>query len=175
MGTYLIYLPWQTKVCYILSFLHIVTVALSKNNIRVLVGVRAAAPDTDPDKWCFLLWHVNLSSPAASLRPLSSLRLLVPPLRLLTAAMWQVARHEMVKHYGMLEDFVSLVTEAIPQLLTDRQRCLLLLALRAKVGVLQGENVTPEFEGFMNYPIVPFSHLFLTHYVGWIRNNNFKR
>uniref|UniRef100_A0A3P8NNE5 TERF1-interacting nuclear factor 2 N-terminal domain-containing protein n=1 Tax=Astatotilapia calliptera TaxID=8154 RepID=A0A3P8NNE5_ASTCA len=62
------------------------------------------------------------------------------PLRLLTAAMWQVARHEMVRHYGMLEDFVSLVTEAVPQLLTDRQRCLLLLALRAKVGVLQGEN-----------------------------------
>uniref|UniRef100_I3JR02 C2H2-type domain-containing protein n=2 Tax=Oreochromis TaxID=8139 RepID=I3JR02_ORENI len=56
--------------------------------------------------------------------------------------MWQVARHEMVKHYGMLEDFVSLVTEAVPQLLTDRQRCLLLLALRAKVGVLQGENAT---------------------------------
>uniref|UniRef100_A0A3Q4IDG0 C2H2-type domain-containing protein n=1 Tax=Neolamprologus brichardi TaxID=32507 RepID=A0A3Q4IDG0_NEOBR len=56
--------------------------------------------------------------------------------------MWQVARHEMVRHYGMLEDFVSLVTEAVPQLLTDRQRCLLLLALRAKVGVLQGENAT---------------------------------
>lgn len=33
----------------------------------------------------------------------------------------------------MLEDFVSLVTEAVPQLLTDRQRSLLLLALRVKV------------------------------------------
>ncbi|XP_026157108.1 zinc finger protein 135-like isoform X2 [Mastacembelus armatus] len=65
--------------------------------------------------------------------PLSSLRLLVPPLRLLTAAMWQVARQQSVKHYGMLEDFVSLVTEGVPQLLTDRQRSLLLLALRAKV------------------------------------------
>ncbi|XP_039997705.1 oocyte zinc finger protein XlCOF22-like isoform X2 [Xiphias gladius] len=65
--------------------------------------------------------------------PLSSLRLLVPPLRLLTAAMWQVARKQSVKHYGMLEDFVSLVTEAVPQLLTDRQRSLLLLALRTKV------------------------------------------
>uniref|UniRef100_A0A8C4H0U9 C2H2-type domain-containing protein n=1 Tax=Dicentrarchus labrax TaxID=13489 RepID=A0A8C4H0U9_DICLA len=67
--------------------------------------------------------------------PLSSLRLLVPPLRLLTAAMWQVARQQSVRHYGMLEDFVSLVTEAVPQLLTDRQRSLLLLALRAKVRV----------------------------------------
>uniref|UniRef100_UPI0037E7BE3D zinc finger protein 271-like n=1 Tax=Semicossyphus pulcher TaxID=241346 RepID=UPI0037E7BE3D len=65
--------------------------------------------------------------------PLSSLRLLVPPLRLLTAAMWQVTQQQSVKHYGMLEDFVSLVTEAVPQLLTDRQRSLLLLALRAKV------------------------------------------
>ncbi|CAJ1087470.1 zinc finger protein ZFMSA12A-like [Xyrichtys novacula] len=69
----------------------------------------------------------------ASSLPLSSLRLLIPPLRLLTAAMWQVAQHQSVKHYGMLADFVSLVTEAVPQLLTDRQRSLLLLALRAKV------------------------------------------
>ncbi|MED6237152.1 hypothetical protein ATANTOWER_019821 [Ataeniobius toweri] len=63
----------------------------------------------------------------------SSLRLLLPPLRLLTAAMWQVIQQQSVKHYGMLEEFVSLVTEAVPQLLTDRQRGLLLLALRAKV------------------------------------------
>ncbi|XP_026217391.1 zinc finger protein 678-like isoform X2 [Anabas testudineus] len=65
--------------------------------------------------------------------PLSSLRLLIPPLRLLTAAMWQVARQQSMKYYGMLGEFVSLVTEAVPQLLTDRQRSLLLLALRVKV------------------------------------------
>uniref|UniRef100_A0A672HUB8 C2H2-type domain-containing protein n=1 Tax=Salarias fasciatus TaxID=181472 RepID=A0A672HUB8_SALFA len=70
----------------------------------------------------------------SSALPLSSLRLLVPPLRLLTAAMWQVARHQSVKHYGMLGDFVSMVTEAVPELLTNRQRSLLLLALRAKVS-----------------------------------------
>ncbi|CAF95776.1 unnamed protein product, partial [Tetraodon nigroviridis] len=64
--------------------------------------------------------------------PLSSLRLLIPPLRLLTAAMWQVARRQSMKNLVMLEDFVFLVTEAVPQLLTDRQRSLLLLALRAK-------------------------------------------
>ncbi|XP_017259262.1 oocyte zinc finger protein XlCOF6 isoform X2 [Kryptolebias marmoratus] len=73
------------------------------------------------------------SDPMASPLPLSSLRLLIPPLRLLTAAMWQVTQQRSVKHYGMLEDFVSVVTEAVPQLLTDRQRGLLLLALRAKV------------------------------------------
>ncbi|KAM9835800.1 uncharacterized protein ACBR49_019498 isoform 2-T2 [Aulostomus maculatus] len=69
----------------------------------------------------------------ASPLPFSSLRLLVPPLRLLTAAMWQVVQQQSVKHYGMLEDFVSLVTEAIPQLLTGHQKSLLLLSLRAKV------------------------------------------
>lgn len=81
------------------------------------------------------IFHVIMSSSpsSASTPPLSSLRLLVPPLRLLTAAMWQVAHQQCVKHYGMLEDFVSLVTEALPELLTDRQRSLLLLALRAKV------------------------------------------
>ncbi|XP_054479654.1 uncharacterized protein LOC129111644 [Anoplopoma fimbria] len=79
----------------------------------------------------------------ASPPPLSSLRLLLPPLRLLTAAMWQVARRQSVKHYGMLEDFVALVTEAVPQLLTDRQRSVLLLALRAKVTLCdpQGEQL----------------------------------
>ncbi|XP_047191703.1 oocyte zinc finger protein XlCOF6 isoform X3 [Scophthalmus maximus] len=77
----------------------------------------------------------------ASPLPLSSLRLLVPPVRLLAAAMWQVARQQSVKHYGMLEDFVSVVTEAVPQLLTDRQRSLLLLALRAKVTLCDPEEV----------------------------------
>uniref|UniRef100_A0A096M6W5 Zinc finger protein ZFMSA12A-like n=1 Tax=Poecilia formosa TaxID=48698 RepID=A0A096M6W5_POEFO len=62
----------------------------------------------------------------------SSLRLLLPPLRLLTAAVWQVIQQQSVKHYGMLEEFVTLVTEAVPQLLTERQRGVLLLALRAK-------------------------------------------
>ncbi|XP_032412140.1 zinc finger protein 2-like isoform X2 [Xiphophorus hellerii] len=63
----------------------------------------------------------------------SALRLLLPPLRLLTAAVWQVIQQQSVKHYGMLEEFVTLVTEAVPQLLTERQRGVLLLALRAKV------------------------------------------
>uniref|UniRef100_A0A3B3UM13 Zinc finger protein ZFMSA12A-like n=1 Tax=Poecilia latipinna TaxID=48699 RepID=A0A3B3UM13_9TELE len=67
----------------------------------------------------------------------SSLRLLLPPLRLLTAAVWQVIQQQSVKHYGMLEEFVTLVTEAVPQLLTERQRGVLLLALRAKVELTE--------------------------------------
>ncbi|XP_034411634.1 zinc finger protein ZFMSA12A isoform X2 [Cyclopterus lumpus] len=67
------------------------------------------------------------------LLPLSSLRLLVPPLRVMTAVMWKVLRLRSVTHYGIVEEFVSLVTEAVPDILTDRQMRLLTLGLRAKV------------------------------------------
>ncbi|XP_015252717.1 PREDICTED: zinc finger and SCAN domain-containing protein 2-like isoform X3 [Cyprinodon variegatus] len=70
----------------------------------------------------------------------SSLRLLLPPLRLLTAAMWQVVQQQSVKHYGMLEELVSLVTEAAPELLSERKRALLLLALRTKVILADADN-----------------------------------
>ncbi|TNM94077.1 hypothetical protein fugu_002253 [Takifugu bimaculatus] len=49
--------------------------------------------------------------------------------------MWQVARRQSMKNLVMLEDFVSLVTETVPQLLTERQKSLLLVALRAKVAL----------------------------------------
>ncbi|KAM4602210.1 uncharacterized protein ACJ7VT_020183 isoform 2-T2 [Polymixia lowei] len=50
----------------------------------------------------------------------------------MSAAMWQVAQRQSVRHYGMLEEFVATVTEAIPELLTDQQRKLLMQALSAK-------------------------------------------
>lgn len=78
---------------------------------------------------------INLVFPSPASVALSPLRLVIPPLRLLTAAMWQIAQKQSMRHYGMLVDFVSLVTKVVPQLLTDRQRSLLLLALRAKVSV----------------------------------------
>ncbi|KAJ8403262.1 hypothetical protein AAFF_G00354790 [Aldrovandia affinis] len=65
--------------------------------------------------------------------PLSSLRLLVPPLRLVSAAMWQVVQKQDIMHYGKLEELVSLVTEAVPELLSYRQRTQLILALRTKL------------------------------------------
>ncbi|KAJ8403258.1 hypothetical protein AAFF_G00354750 [Aldrovandia affinis] len=64
--------------------------------------------------------------------PLSSLRLLAPPLRLVSAAMWQVVQKQDIMHYGKLEELVSLVTEAVPELLSYRQRTQLILALRTK-------------------------------------------
>ncbi|XP_048864963.1 uncharacterized protein LOC125739174 isoform X1 [Brienomyrus brachyistius] len=74
--------------------------------------------------------------------PLSSLRLLVPPLRLLSAAMWQVAQRRDVMHYGKLEEFVSLVTETVPELLSYRQRAQLILGLRARLilEICRGED-----------------------------------
>ncbi|XP_042284800.1 zinc finger protein ZFMSA12A-like [Thunnus maccoyii] len=65
--------------------------------------------------------------------PMSALRLLVPPLRLMSAVMWKVVHLRNVKHYGKVEEFVSLVTEAIPDILTSRQMRLLTLGLRAKM------------------------------------------
>lgn len=65
--------------------------------------------------------------------PLSALRLLVPPIRLVSAAIWQTVQQKSVSDYGLLEEFVFMVTETVPQLLSTRQRAELILGLRARV------------------------------------------
>ncbi|CAL8322907.1 unnamed protein product [Lota lota] len=65
--------------------------------------------------------------------PLSSLRLLVPPLRLMSACMWRVAQQRNVQQYGKLAEFITLVTEMVPELLTPRQTAELILGLRARL------------------------------------------
>ncbi|KAM3592270.1 uncharacterized protein V6R79_015948 [Siganus canaliculatus] len=65
--------------------------------------------------------------------PLSALRLLVPPIRLVSAAIWQTVEQKIVTDYGLLEEFVFMVTEFVPQLLSNRQRAELLLGLRARL------------------------------------------
>lgn len=65
--------------------------------------------------------------------PLSTLRLLVPPIRLVSAAIWQTVQQKVVSDYGMLEEFVSMVTGAVPELLTTHQRAQLILGLRARL------------------------------------------
>ncbi|KAJ3611979.1 hypothetical protein NHX12_020258 [Muraenolepis orangiensis] len=70
---------------------------------------------------------------APSLLLLPSLRLLVPPLRLVSAAMWQVAQRGAVQDYGMLEEFISTVTEILPELLNPDHKAQILLGLRARV------------------------------------------
>lgn len=74
--------------------------------------------------------------------PLSSLRLLVPPLQLMSASMWQVVRQRDVMRYGMIAEFVSMVTEMVPELLYYKHRAQLVLGLRARhiLELFRGEN-----------------------------------
>lgn len=70
--------------------------------------------------------------PGSSLS-LSYLRLLVPPHRLISAAIWQTVDQKIVSDYGLLEEFVFRVTDIVPQLLSTRQRAELILGLRARL------------------------------------------
>ncbi|XP_031438777.1 zinc finger protein 7-like isoform X2 [Clupea harengus] len=65
--------------------------------------------------------------------PMASLRLLVPPLRLMAAYLWQVMQRGDAMQYRMLADFVTLVTEAIPELLSPKHAAELILGLQARV------------------------------------------
>ncbi|XP_035537297.1 zinc finger protein 2-like [Morone saxatilis] len=65
--------------------------------------------------------------------PLSSLRLLVPPLRLMSACMWQVAQKRNVDQYNKLAEFITLVSEMVPELMSYKQRTQLILGLRARL------------------------------------------
>ncbi|XP_017549445.1 zinc finger protein 99-like [Pygocentrus nattereri] len=61
------------------------------------------------------------------------LHCLVPPVRLLSAAIWHLIQQEDVPNYGVLEEFVSLVTDTIPDLLSYRQKAQLTIGLRARL------------------------------------------
>ncbi|XP_038831572.1 uncharacterized protein LOC120030302 isoform X1 [Salvelinus namaycush] len=63
----------------------------------------------------------------------SSLRLLAPPIRLVSAAMWKVMKQRDVMHYGMLEEFVTSCCETVPGLLTSRHQAKLALGLRSRL------------------------------------------
>lgn len=59
---------------------------------------------------------------------------MVPPLRLMSACMWQVAKERNVDHYDKLADFVAMVTDSVPELLNYKQKIQLILGLRARVS-----------------------------------------
>ncbi|KAM9846053.1 uncharacterized protein ACBR49_011019 [Aulostomus maculatus] len=65
--------------------------------------------------------------------PLSSLRLMVPPLRLMSAQMWQVVLVRDVDQYGKLVELITLVTDVVPELMDYKQRTQLLLGLTARI------------------------------------------
>ncbi|XP_062300139.1 zinc finger protein 345-like isoform X2 [Scomber scombrus] len=83
----------------------------------------------------------NAASPVPSARvsavdrhlPLSSLRLLVPPLRLMSAWMWQVALERNCEQYGKLAEFIMLMTEMVPELMNNKQSIQLILGLRSRI------------------------------------------
>ncbi|KAJ8261597.1 hypothetical protein GJAV_G00156120 [Gymnothorax javanicus] len=78
---------------------------------------------------------MDLRSSSDKERPpsISSLRILAPPMRLISAAMWRVMQQKDVLNYGKLEDFVTAVSEAVPGLLSNRHRAKLTLGLRARL------------------------------------------
>lgn len=80
----------------------------------------------------FNQFNVNVYISGVTL-PLRSLRLLVPPLQLMTASMWQVVKQQDVMNYWTVAEFVSLVMEMIPELLMYKYRSQLNLGLRARV------------------------------------------
>ncbi|XP_040885768.1 zinc finger protein 132-like isoform X2 [Toxotes jaculatrix] len=64
--------------------------------------------------------------------PVASLRLLVPPLQLMTASMWQVLKRQDVMNYWNVAEFVSLVMDMVPELLMYKHKTQLNLGLRAR-------------------------------------------
>ncbi|KAM4615172.1 uncharacterized protein ACJ7VT_010371 isoform 2-T2 [Polymixia lowei] len=58
--------------------------------------------------------------------------------------MWQVVQRGDVQDYGMLEEFITTVTEIVPELLNPDQKAQLLLGLRARVvlDLFRAEQIT---------------------------------
>ncbi|KAJ7997527.1 hypothetical protein DPEC_G00229940 [Dallia pectoralis] len=75
----------------------------------------------------------NISDGKGPPLPLPSMRLMIPPLRLVSGAIWQTVQRRHVMDYGVLEEFVTMVTEMVPELLTHRQRAQLILGLQARL------------------------------------------
>ncbi|TMS02509.1 hypothetical protein E3U43_020489 [Larimichthys crocea] len=65
--------------------------------------------------------------------PLASLRLMASPLQLTYSYMWQVIRQRNVKLYGRVEEFVTMVTQTVPELMSFKQTAQLILGLRARI------------------------------------------
>lgn len=55
------------------------------------------------------------------------------PLQLTYSYIWQVIRQKNVKLYGRVEEFVTMVTQTVPELMSFKQTAQLLLGLRARV------------------------------------------
>ncbi|KAF7694021.1 zinc finger protein 35-like [Silurus meridionalis] len=65
--------------------------------------------------------------------PLCSVRLLVPPLRLMSAFMWRVVQQQNLECFDKLEEYILVITRMVPEILSERQRSVLIMGLRAKM------------------------------------------
>uniref|UniRef100_A0A673A317 C2H2-type domain-containing protein n=1 Tax=Sphaeramia orbicularis TaxID=375764 RepID=A0A673A317_9TELE len=65
--------------------------------------------------------------------PLSSVHLLVSPVRLMSAFIWRVAQQHNVMQYEKVVDFITLTTELVPELLSPSRRTQLIMGLRARL------------------------------------------
>lgn len=65
--------------------------------------------------------------------PLASLRLMASPLQLTYSYIWQVIRQRNVKQYRKVEEFVTMVTQTVPEVLSFKQTAQLILGLRARI------------------------------------------
>ncbi|XP_059181674.1 zinc finger protein 211-like isoform X2 [Centropristis striata] len=104
-------------------------------NHRTKESTRTPSCSTDETS-CASARPVQVSCPGNAQSPplpLSSLHLLVPPLRLMSACMWQVAQERNVDQYDKLVEFIKSVTEMLPELLNYKQKTQLVLGLRARV------------------------------------------
>ncbi|XP_051912112.1 zinc finger protein 135 isoform X2 [Hippocampus zosterae] len=64
------------------------------------------------------------------------------PLQLTYSFMWQVIRQRNVSQYKKVEEFVTVVTQTVPELMSFKQTAQLILGLRARIilDLLQGEG-----------------------------------
>ncbi|KAI3366782.1 hypothetical protein L3Q82_009443 [Scortum barcoo] len=76
------------------------------------------------------MYKVEVSAGGAI--PLASLRLMASPLQLTYSYIWQVIRQRNVKLYGKVEEFVTMVTQTVPELMSFKQTAQLILGLRAR-------------------------------------------
>ncbi|TNM91312.1 hypothetical protein fugu_019692, partial [Takifugu bimaculatus] len=95
--------------------------------------IRSASPTSPPQRTRHPEVDICTGCFVGNDLPVQYLRLLAPPLQLLSAAVWQVVQQGLVDHYGMLEEFVTMVTELVPELMSYSQKAQLIMGLRARL------------------------------------------
>ncbi|XP_055012630.1 TERF1-interacting nuclear factor 2 isoform X3 [Boleophthalmus pectinirostris] len=86
----------------------------------------------------------NVACTGESSLPLPALKLLAPPVRLVSAALWKVMKERDVMQYGIVEEFVTSACDTVPGLLTLKHQAKLTLGLRARLILELCKQPDPE-------------------------------